>query len=117
MIVDDDEVELKLGLLFQYRLDGGTNSGHPITNGDNYRCLYFELTLVEIDVFEVGFEVSTNLFQVLGACLFHLNLAVAVAWVNIIKLLFAALSVVFLYLAVQIFVGVYQRVALTELQP
>ena len=113
MVVDDDEVELKLGLLFQYRLDGCTDSGLPITNGDNHRCLNFELALVEINIFEMGFKVSANLFQMLGTCLFHLNLSVAVTWVNVIKLFFATLSVVFLNLAVQVFVGVHQRIALT----
>ena len=113
MVVDDDEVELKLGLLFQYRLDGSTDSSRPIAHGDNHRCLNFKLALVEINVFEMGFEVSANLFQMLRTCLFHLNLSVAVTWVNVIKLLFATLSVVFLYLAVQVFVGVHQRIALT----
>ena len=82
--------------------------------------------MVKLDVLEVGnflafnhlggCQITTYLFQVLGAGSFHLNLAATVAWVYIVENLLAALAGVELDIAVKILVDVSDGSKLRQLQ-
>ena len=100
MIVDNDEIELKCGLLTQHGTDSRLNGSGSITNRNNHRSLCFETICTEVDAFKSRFEPSPDRFQMLGAGLFHLNLPLTIARVYIIKLPFTARATVFFHFTV-----------------
>ena len=93
MVVHHDDVELETCLLFQGTLHGISHGLFAVEDGDDDRSLVFKLLLTEVWLaVEGGVYQGAHLAQVLGACLFHLYLHLAVARVHIVKLLLAALT-------------------------
>ena len=115
-VVDNNEVEFEISLLCQNRLDGVADSADAVAHGDDYRCFVFEIALVEFDFLEFRFEVSAHVFEVLSASLFHFDLHAAVARVNVVENLFAALASVEFDVAVEVFVDVNQFFSLCHFQ-
>lgn len=93
MVVYHDDVKLEVGLLSQRTLHGISHRLFTVEDGDDDRCLVFKILLTEVGLaVEGGVYQGAHLAQMLGACLFHLNLHLAVARVYIVKLLLAALT-------------------------
>ena len=93
MVVHHDDVELEACFLSQGTLHGISHGLFAVEDGDDDRSLVFKLLLTEVGLaVEGGVYQGAHLAQVLGACLFHLNLHFAVARVYIVKLLLAALT-------------------------
>ena len=93
MIVYHDDVKLEVGLLSQRTLHSISHRLFAVEDGDDDRCLVFKILLTEVGLaVEGGVYQGTHLAQILGACLFHLYLHLAVARVYIVKLLLAALT-------------------------
>ena len=93
MVVHHDDVELEACLLSQRTLHGISHGLFAVEDGDDDRCLVFKFLLTEVGLaVGGGIYQGAHLAQMLGACLFHLNLHLAVARVYIVKLLLAALT-------------------------
>ena len=107
VVVNDDEVEGEVGLLGQDAAYSIADSTNAVAHGDDHRSLVFEVALVEVDFIKFRLEVSSYSFEVRGAGLFHFDLDAAVLGVYIIKYFFAALTIVNGYIAVEVFVDVY----------
>ena len=116
VVVYHNHIELELGLLAQCAVHRIADSLFAVVNGDDYRCLYVKLLLVEVGAaIERWVYLSANGSQ-MGCCgMFHLNLYLAVAWVHVVKLLLARCAGVGLLLGIQFLVDVeYAALAAQE---
>ena len=116
MVVHHDEVEREAGALAQHRTDGVADGADAVVHGDDDRCFVFELSGVEVRFFKLRGEVGAHFFQMFRAGLLHFHLPLPVARVHIVEETFAAGAHVVLHFGVQVFVDVYQRGALAQLQ-
>ena len=116
VVVDDDEVELEVGLLREHRADGVADGADAVAHGDDDGRFVLEVAAVELDVFELRLQVAAHFFQVFGAGCFHLQLAVAVLRIHVVEDFLAAAAGVVLHFGVEVFVDVYQLAALRQLQ-
>ena len=121
-VVHHHEVKLEISLLTQDTVDSVADSADAVTHGNHHRCLDIKVSLVKLNVLEVGLavdlgsKVATNLLEVLGACSLHLNLSATVARINIVENLLAALASVELDIAVEELVDVADVSKLRKLQ-
>ena len=109
-IVHHHHVELEVALLLEHRVDSVADGADAVAHGYHHRCFDLKVVLVKLDVAEVwhtlsilvtvGGQVASNFLQVLGAGLFHLDLAPAVARIHIIKDFLAALAGILLHITV-----------------
>ena len=90
MVVDDNDIECEVRFLVQCRAYGILDCANAVAYGDNDRCFVFKSMRIEVYGAEDRWQISANLLQMGCACLFHLNLCLAVFRVYIIKLLLAA---------------------------
>lgn len=100
MVVNDDKIIFKVCLLHQYRLDGVTDGTDAVAYRNDDRSFILEVTGRELNLLEFRCQISPDFFQMFGACLLHLNLAVTVFRVYIVENLFTALAGIVFHLAV-----------------
>ena len=105
MVVDHDDIIGEVGLLRQGALHGVGNGLLAVEHGNDDRGLTGEFLLVEVGLaVKVGIDDGSHLLEMGCAGTLHLNLHLAVARVDIVELLLAALAGVELGLGVEIFV-------------
>jgi hypothetical protein len=61
VVVDHDDVEWEISILFQYGCDSVTDSAVSVLNWHDDRCLVFENLFVERNALEFWFKVSADL--------------------------------------------------------
>ena len=102
MIVHHNHVKLEIRFLRQSTLHGIGDGLLTVKHRNHHRSLVFKLLFVEIrQTVVAGVHQSTHLVKMLGTSLFHLNLHLTVSRVHIVKLLFAALSVIQFVLGIE----------------
>ena len=125
-IVHHHQVKLEVALLLEHRVDGVADGADAVAHGNHHRCLDLKVTLIKLNMAEVGHlfavlltgsgQIAADFLEVLGAGLFHLDLAAAVARVNIIEDLLATLAGVQLNIAVEELVDVGNGGKLRQLE-
>ena len=102
MIVHHNHVKLEIRFLRQGTLHGIGDGLLSVKHRNHHRSLVFKLLFVEIrQTVVAGVHQGTHLVKMLGTSLFHLNLHLTVSRVHIVKLLFAALSVIQFVLGIE----------------
>ncbi len=117
-IIHHHHVEVELGVLRQRAPDGILNRLGPIANGDDDGGLSLKVVTVHRHIhYALGVDVGACDFQVACTHQFAFFLHLAIAWVNIVKLLLPTLAQVALLLGVEVLANVEQgRCALSAQQ-
>ena len=102
MIVHHNHVKLEIRFLRQGTLHGIGDGLLSVKHRNHHRSLVFKLLFIEIrQTVVAGIHQGTHLVKMLGTSLFHFNLHLTVSRVHIVKLLFAALSVIQFVLGIE----------------
>ena len=118
MVVDDDDIIGKRGLLCESRTDCVADGSYPVSYGDDDRSFCVERDSVEVDVCEViRVEVSADSFEMFRTDAFHFDLHIPVSRVDIVELAFTREAGVCLFFRVEVFVQVYDTSGSLSCEP
>jgi len=114
VVVNDDDVVLifRVNHLAESRLDSVADGADAVLARDDDGCLVLEAFGRHVDVGEDGFEITVDIFKVLGNSLFHFDLYAAVLRIDVVEELLARLAVVELYVVVEILVDMLEMALL-----
>lgn len=87
MIVDDNQIERKICLLFQYGTDGIFNGPYPVAYRDDDRCFVTEVSGRTVYPAFIRRQPGMNILEVAGESCFAFQLDLPVARIHIVELL------------------------------
>ena len=108
IIIHHNYIVRNFCFLIKGRNDGIFDGFHAVFTRNYHRCLEFKTVVGKFDTFKFRFQVSADIFQMLGTGLLHFNLNSPVFRIHVVKNLFTAFPVVIFHFVVQIFVYMYQ---------
>ena len=106
MVVNDNQVERKISLLFQYGADGILNGPYPVAYGDNDRSLVREGSGCTVCLLLNRRKPGPDVLEVTGKGCFALQLDLPVTRIYVVKLFFSREAGVFFCFGIEVFTDV-----------